>query len=116
MQVLRNKQGETIAFLLMNCVLEAQSLQVIGITLGDVLYGNAHVAVGKFIHQHLFDLKGNIVASLDDEPLLGDHLLLDKQRITDELWRLMLAIQSHSCDWIPEGKQWSPHSLKELLA
>lgn len=115
MRIINNKVGEAVGYLVHNCVIHPGSLKVMGIVLGDVLYGNQRIATGKIIHHKLHDIEGNIVATLKDHPQLAHHLQIDKQRITEELWQLLMAIQSHSCDWIPEHHNWSHQSLQDLL-
>jgi hypothetical protein len=115
MRVISNKVGETIGYLVHNCVIQPDSLKVVGIVLGDVLYGNRRIATGKIIHHKLHDIEGNVVATLKDHPELGHHIRIDKQRITEELWQLMLEIESHNCGWIPEHANWSHQSLQDLL-
>lgn len=109
-----DKSGNTIAFLYQNMILDTSQQKVIGLLLGNCVFGKQVSPVGKFFNDTFRKKNGKIIAKLGEEitskkPPKDAHLSL-------QAWQILTKVKDHVCIWIDEKKTWTKQSFLEHLA
>lgn len=109
-----DKSGNTIAFLYQNMILDTSQQKVIGLLLGNCVFGKQVSPVGKFFNDTFRKKNGKIIARLGEEitskkPPKDAHLSL-------QAWQILTKVKDHVCIWIDEKKSWTKQNFLEHLA
>lgn len=109
-----DKSGNTIAFLYQNMILDTSQQKVIGLLLGNCVFGKQVSPVGKFFNDTFRKKNGKIIAKLGEEitskkPPKDAHLSL-------QAWQILTKVKDHVCIWIDEKKSWTKQNFLEHLA
>jgi hypothetical protein len=108
-----NKDGETIAYLYQNAIIDVKKEKLLGVVLGNCIFGKSKSPVGKFFNDKFRKKNGKIVAQLgkkysrDNFPENDHHLIL-------EAWKSLSQINDHICMWVDDKKDWA--SNKDFLS
>jgi len=108
-----DKQGNTVAYLYNNIVLDISTQTVMGVILGNCIFGDAPTPLGKFFNNVFRNTQGKVVAMANNAEKPGSAI--DKVHILDGAWKILKKIKEHVCGWIPEGNEWSETSLTDFL-
>jgi len=108
-----DKSGKTIAYLYQNMILDTTQQVVIGLLLGNCVFGKQRSPVGKFFNDTFRKKNGKIIAKLGDEVSLKKspkdaHLSL-------QAWQILSKVNDHVCMWIEEKKSWTKQDFMEYL-
>jgi hypothetical protein len=101
-----NKDGETIAYLYQNAIIDVKKEKVLGVVLGNCIFGKSKAPLGKFFNDKFRKKNGKIVAQLgkkysrDNFPENDHHLIL-------EAWKSLSQISDHICLWVDDKKDWA---------
>lgn len=114
MTSITDKSGNTIAYLYQNMILDITQQEVIGLLLGNCLFGKQPAPVGKFFNDTFRKKNGKIIARLGEDVILKKtpkdaHLSL-------QAWQLLSKVNDHVCIWINEKKSWTKQSFIEFLS
>ena len=114
MYPLYNRTGEIIAYLHYHAIIHPDSFEVLGVMLGNCVFGPQAKLLGKFFHDNVYSIKGELLARMEKTPSVLPQKLNVKKCVS-ESWQLMVRIKDHICPWIPEKKEWANASLAEHL-
>jgi len=114
MYPLNNRSGELIAYLHQNAILHPDSLEVMGVLLGNCVFDPQARMLGKYFHNKLYTVKGELLATSKPEPEPVPQKL-SSQSWMRQTWQILDRIKDHICPWVPEKDNWSKSSLVECL-
>lgn len=109
-----DKEGNIIAYLYQNVIVDTNKEKVLGVILGNCFFGKSREPLGKFFNDTFRKKNGKIIARLgqkytrDDFPENDYHLIKDA-------WNSLLEIKDHICIWIEEKKEWTKKDFVEFL-
>ncbi len=114
MNALYNRSGEVIAYLHQNAIMHPDTFEVIGMTLGNCVFDPQAKVIGKFFHDKVYAISGELLAKKDHKPVSIPQYL----NVTDSImqsWQILTRIKDHVCPWVTEKETWSNRSLAEYL-
>ncbi|MDB5211926.1 MAG: hypothetical protein JWQ30_2753 [Sediminibacterium sp.] len=114
MQALHNHGGELIAYQYLNMILHPESLEVLGLVLGNCVFDQEAKPLGKLFQQKVYNLSGEVLASKSEVSLP----VPENMNITHcimEAWKILLLIKDHSCPWVTAKNTWASASLAEAI-
>ena len=114
MQAFYNHAGELIAYQYQNMLIHPDSFQVLGIVLGNCVFGNQAKMLGKLFQQKVYSLNGEVLASKSDASL-PEPATLDAKGCVRQAWQIVVKIKDHVCPWVNARDAWSRASLAESL-
>ncbi len=114
MYPLYNRHGDLIAYLHQNAIIHPESFDVLGVMLGNCVFGPQAKVLGKIFHNKLYALTGELLARTEKTPMSIPQKL-DVSACISQAWQIMTRINDHICPWIPEKEVWSKSSLNEHL-
>ncbi|MBC7849689.1 MAG: hypothetical protein H7Y31_08135 [Chitinophagaceae bacterium] len=96
-----------------NCILSLVGSEVMGIVLGNCVYGKSGLLKGKLLNRALYNTKGQKLAveKLDEQKLPA----IDHARLTEENWRVLNSIQDHNSPWVEPKEEWAESTLQEFF-
>ncbi len=108
-----DKSGKTVAYLYQNMILDTTQHTVLGLLLGNCVFGRQPSPVGKFFNDIFRKKNGKIIAKLGEEvnakkPPKDAHLSL-------QAWQILTKVKDHTCIWIVEKKSWTKQGFLEHL-
>lgn len=108
-----DKNGNTVAYLYNNVLVDTTMQKVMGVILGNCIFGDSPSPLGKFFNNVFRCKNGQVIAMAEKEekPLHID----DKVNILEGAWKILKKVKDHVCGWIPELEEWSDTSLPEFL-
>ncbi len=113
MYVVSNKMNEVVAVIQNNIVFTAQNHVVVGILIGDCLYGKSYKMVGKIFNSTVYLLNGSIVGMVNVD---HEHKVkVIKKEHMIEAWAILSGVKEHTSQWIIEKKTWSQKGLIDCL-
>lgn len=109
-----DKSGNTIAFLYQNMILDTSQQKVIGLLLGNCVFGKQVSPVGKFFNDTFRKKNGKIIAKLGEE--ITSKKTPKDAHLSLQAWQILTKVKDHVCIWIDEKKSWTKQSFLEHLA
>lgn len=114
MYALLGPQGVTQAYIEKNRIVDAESLQLMGILLGNCVFDCSGKMKGKFLDNVLYAMDGKILAKGNVmPPVPAVEELLDQHR--QEGAAVLQSITNHTDIWIFISDAWSGQALQEVL-
>ncbi|MBR2648851.1 MAG: hypothetical protein IKD55_08425 [Sediminibacterium sp.] len=114
MKAIVNKAGETVAYLYLTIILDKHQTNVLGIVLGNCVFGSKKEPVGKFFNDIFRKKNGKIIALLGEK---SSAKTPDNQAdILLKAWKRLSELKEHTCAWVEEKDSWTKESFEELLA
>lgn len=114
MQALYNHAGELIAYQHQNMLFHPDDMQVLGLVLGNCVFGNQANILGKMFQQKVYSLSGEVLASKAEDSLpLPHHFNITGSIL--QAWQILVKIKEHNCPWVQTKDTWSRASLAEYL-
>ena len=105
MYLIRDTKKETIAYIENMMILDRKHEHVIGILIGDCIFGHNTKVVGKIINQTAYLLNGEIVGEIElNENYKTTNI---KKNFMMEAWVILMNINEHTAAWIETTKKWS---------
>ncbi len=114
MKTILDKNGNTIAYLLQNIIIDKQQERVLGIILGNCVFGGDKAPIGKFFNDTFRKKNGKIIAKLGKE--INSKKIPKDPKFTLEAWKLLTKVKDHVCMWIEEKKTWTKQDFVEYLS
>jgi len=114
MHALYNNGGELIAYQYLNILVHPDSMEVLGLVLGNCVFDLKAKVLGKLFQQKVYNLSGEILASKSGTCIP----LPQNMNITSCImgaWEILLMIKDHSCPWVTTKNKWAPASLAESV-
>lgn len=109
-----NKDGEIIAYLYHNVIIDTKKEKILGLVLGNCFFGKTKEPLGKYFKGAFRKKNGKIVAELGKRYSKADFPENGFQ-IINEAWNSLLDIKDHICIWIDEKNEWTKKDFVELL-
>lgn len=109
-----DKNGSTVAYLLHNIIVDEKQEKVLGIILGNCVFGGDKAPIGKFFNDTFRKKNGKIIAKLGKE--ISSKKNPPNAKFTLEAWQLLTKVKDHVCMWIEEKKSWTKQSFLEYLS
>ncbi|MES2777851.1 MAG: hypothetical protein V4722_26965 [Bacteroidota bacterium] len=113
MTPLQDQFGNTIAYLHKKMLIDPTCKTVLGLIVGNCLFGNRAEPVGKFFNNTIRDIQGRIISKLSAEFYSAP---VNERDLMAGTWNILMQIKNHVCTWIPELTTWSDKDLTEVLA
>ncbi len=104
--------GFTVAYLHKNMLIDPRCTTVLGLIVGNCVFGYRVDPIGKFFNNSLRDIEGRIICKLAPEFYTTP---VNEKELMAGTWRILMQIKNHVCTWIPEMHTWSNKSLSEVL-
>jgi hypothetical protein len=113
MTPINNQYGQPVAYLHLNIILNIEQNKVLGLILGNCVFGEADVPVGKFFKDSFRKTNGKIIAELGEEtsPVRPSN----EPAILKQAWEKLAAVKNHLCMWVDEKNEWSEKSFTHFL-
>lgn len=108
-----DQQGNTIAYLHLNIILNQHQDAVLGLVLGNCVFGEAEAPIGKFFKDTFRTMNGKIVAELGEGT--SPARPLNESAILKQAWSKLTAVKDHLCMWIEEKNSWSDENFVTFL-
>lgn len=108
-----DKQGNTVAYLYNNIVLDTTLQKVLGVILGNCIFGGKSSPLGKFFNNVFRSRNGKVVAQVQN--IQRPEPAINKLKIQEGAWKIIDRVKEHVCGIIPEVEEWSDTSLPEFL-
>jgi len=108
-----DKNGNTIAYMYLTIILDVEQKQVLGLVLGNCLFGYESSPVGKFFKDTFRKRNGEILALLGKE--VFPEKPADEKRILRDAWEMLSGVKDHICMWVDEKQKWSEEDLSNYL-
>lgn len=109
MTLLNGNDPSSIAFI-HNNILALIDGTVMGVLLGNCVFGKDGGIRAKFFHHTLFDLDGRILARenrrVKPVPVSGESLIA-------QAWKMIPLIRNHDCPMIDPTEEWSPVPMED---
>lgn len=113
MTAIIDQHGETVAYLHLNIIINTTKDTVLGLLLGNCVFGEAEAPVGKFFKDSFRNMSGKVVAVLGQEVIPGRPA--NEPDILQQAWTKLTAVKNHLCMWVEEGDSWSDDSFYHFL-
>lgn len=113
MTPINNQYGQPIAYLHLNIILNTTQDKVLGLILGNCVFGESDAPVGKFFKDSFRKTNGKIIAELGEEtsPVRPSN----EPAILKQAWEKLTAVKNHLCVWVEEKSEWSEESFSSFL-
>ncbi len=111
-----NKSGETVAFLYQNMILDMNKETVIGLLLGNCVFGKQTEPAGKFFNDTFRKKNGKIIARLGEDVSLSLKKIPKDAHLSLQAWQILSRVNSHVCMWIDEKKSWTKQGFLDYLS
>ena len=108
-----DQQGNILAYLHLNILLNDKQDAVIGLILGNCVFGEGDAPVGKFFKDGFRTTAGELVGIIDGttssvRPKHESAILL-------AAWKRLIRVKEHTCMWVAEKNTWSDLSFDAFL-
>ncbi|GGH62080.1 hypothetical protein HNQ91_001195 [Filimonas zeae] len=114
MYALESRNGVTEAYMEKNRIVAADSLQLMGILLGNCVFDCAGKMAGKFLDNTFYNVKGEIVVKGKVVPPVHEvEELLNQHQQEGAV--VLTSITNHTDIWIEISGLWSKHTLADTL-
>ena len=115
MNSITDSHGDIIGYLHNMMILNKESDTVIGLVIGNCVFGKVKDPVGKFFNNTFWHLNGEKLGKLDEEMLdIMPKPPIVKAFIVNA-WKILNNVQNHTCIWIEEKKRWHKKGLIFIL-
>lgn len=111
-----DKSGNRIAYLYKNMILDPGRKEVIGLVLGNCVFGKQTGPAGKFFNETFRKKNGKIIARLGEEVPTSVKNQLEDAQLSLQAWQILSRLDNHVCTWIEEKKSWTKQSFLEYLS
>jgi hypothetical protein len=114
MYIIKNKNENVVAVIQNNIVFSAENHEVVGILIGDCLYGKSFKMIGKIFNSTVYLLDGNIVGVVEASTAYKVKVI-KKEHMVDA-WAILTGVKEHTSQWITEKKTWAQKELLDYLS
>jgi len=110
-----DKEKNIVAYFHNLMIIDAIEENVIGIVIGDCIFGSSKEPVGKLFNNTFWHLNGEKMALLEEEILHIETIKLNEKTLIIDAWEILNNIQNHTCKWIVEKNNWHQNEFLFLL-
>ncbi len=112
MTIITGKEKNQIAFVHNNTILVPESQEVLGVIIGDCVYGKKGMFKGKYINKKIYSPDGEMLAT---ETGNTGNTILDLSWVRHQSWNVINSIRNHISPWVVTKNTWASYSLPEFL-
>lgn len=113
MTTIVNDKGETVAYLYLTIILDVSQSKVLGLILGNCVFGQHTAPIGKFFKDTFRKQNGKIVAKLGKE--VFPQKPADEKKVLTDAWQMLSNVKEHVCVWVEEKNEWSQENFLQFL-
>ncbi|MEN9371355.1 MAG: hypothetical protein RLZZ64_430 [Bacteroidota bacterium] len=113
MYIIKNKNEQVVAVIQNNIVFTPQDHLVVGILIGDCLYGKSFKMVGKIFNSTVYLLNGSIAGTVEANNAHNVRVIKKEHMV--EAWAILSGVKEHTSQWIIEKKSWAQKGLIDYL-
>jgi hypothetical protein len=113
MYIIKNKSEDVVAVIQNNIVFSIEDQAVIGILIGDCLYGKSFKMVGKIFNSTVYLLNGQMAGKVEVGQAHKIKVIRKEHMV--EAWAILSGVKEHTSQWIIEKKTWAVKELFEYL-
>lgn len=113
MYAIKNKQEEIVAVIQNNIIFSATDQHVLGIIIGDCIYGKSHKMVGKIFNSTFYLLNGQVAGKVEVSQAFKVKVIRKEHMV--DAWSILGGVKEHTSQWITEKKTWSTKEIQEHL-
>lgn len=96
-----------------NCLLEPKSSEIMGLVLGNCVYGKNGSLKGKIINHSFYNTGGEKIGV---ENFLGSHpSTFNHHKLSEGRWTILQSIRDHNPPWVEPKEKWADTDLLEYL-
>jgi hypothetical protein len=114
MYIVKNQQGDVVVVVRNNIVFSEIDNIVVGILIGDCLYGKSKSMVGKIFNSTVYLLNGEIAGKVEVNN--AHKVKTIKKEHMVEAWSILSGVKEHTSTWITEKNKWTSKSLLDHLS
>lgn len=112
MTIITGKEKDQIAYIHNHSILVPGSLEVLGVILGDCVYGKKGIFKGKYINNKIYSPDGEMLATENGNT---QNAGIDYSTIRHQIWGVINEIQNHCSPWVTPKNTWAKYSFPEFL-
>ena len=101
-----------VAYIYNNIILLPESFEVIGVKLGDCVFGRQAILKGKYFNGTIYNANGEILARDNGE---SEEVNFDVAKAAQDSWNLITSLKHHIFPWIVPKEKWSKTRLDKFL-
>lgn len=113
MIIVSDQNNSRIAEVEDNCIVLPGTSEVVGVVLGNHIYGSNGQLKGKIIHHTYYNLYGEIMAL--EKSRVGSMALANRIEIRKKAWNLVHSIKEYNSNWIEPKAVWAERTLDREL-
>lgn len=102
-----------MAYLYNNIILDIDSETVVGVVLGNCVFGNAEQPIGKYFNNTFRAVNGKMIAVTSETK--KTNIKINELKVLDGAWRILKKVKEHVCGWIQEAEEWADLTFQEFL-
>ena len=115
MNRITDSHGDIIGYLYNMMILNKEMDAVIGLVMGNCVFGKDKEPVGKLFNDFFWHLNGEKLGKLDKEMLDSKPKSPIEKAFIFNAWKILNNVQNHTCIWIEEKKKWHKKGLLFIL-
>ncbi len=115
MNCITDRERKIVAYLHNMMIIDQQMEKVIGLVMGNCVFGLEKEPIGKLFNNTFRHLNGEIIAILDEEKLESKPKNIQEKAFIMQAWNILNNVQNHTCIWIEEKKNWHKKGLLFFL-
>jgi hypothetical protein len=113
MHLIKDKSNNTVAYLQHMIIFNVDKEEVIGILLGDCIFGKSEKIIGKIFKGHAHLLNGEIIGKIELDANEKNFNVKKSQLLS--AWDILTNVKDHTPIWIEETKKWSKKDFLSFL-
>lgn len=113
MTPIADKHGSTVAYLYNNIILDINRENVVGVILGNCVFGDAPQPIGKYFKNTFRGVNGKMIAVTGDAE--QRHTNINELKVLDGAWKILKKVKEHVCGWIQEAEEWADITFSDFL-
>ena len=115
MKCITDRENIVIAYLHNMMIIDLMQKKVIGLVIGNCVFGKGKDPIGKILNNTFLHFSGEKLALLKEETHTPDSIKLQEKDFIIEAWIILKNVQNHTCIWIEEKNNWHENDLLCLL-
>lgn len=105
MYLIRDRTGKAVAHLIKNIIFNEDRSIVLGIVIGDCIYGKGKKVVGKFFNEKAYLVSGEIIGTIEVYTSGYKESIKKEQLLAG--WNILSQIEDHTTHWIIPKRLWN---------
>ena len=112
MTIIADKEKTPVAYLYNHTLVVPGSQEVLGVIIGDCVYGRKGDLKGKYINNTIYTYEGEMLAKGNGSTYDSS---IDFTAVRQKSWQILKSIFIHSSPWITPKNTWARISFPDFL-